>query len=172
MSKFLLLLILSVLSTSSDATASTRSISSSLSFGVRNRQDCYQNNDDNVSKLLFQLRGGKSTPGGIYLRPPSKVDVKDPFNKSNDKQSSSTRFRTNDQQHQQEQLSDSNEKEETKEIIDTFLTRDSRNSFIGTIFFFIIGVKYKNIECAGDDEKSVVALPSFLFLFSSNINYH
>ncbi len=84
------------------------------------------------SSPLLQLRGGSSVGGGgspIYRPTPSKSI--NPFRKT--KQSEQP-TKLKPQQQQQQQDAEEKEEEDVKDMIDTFLTRDSRNSFIARVY--------------------------------------
>mmetsp|Transcript_14419 Transcript_14419/g.29839 ORF Transcript_14419/g.29839 Transcript_14419/m.29839 type:complete len:351 (+) Transcript_14419:164-1216(+) len=112
-----LLLILSVSSASAHSARS--SISPLPPFGLR-RETPSSGSLVPPNELLLGLRGGSSNP---RFRPtPSKA--RSPIDKT--KESTAPKF-------SQEFVGD-DEKEDVKEVIDAFLTRDSRNSFISRVY--------------------------------------
>lgn len=91
-------------------------------------------NVSNLKNMIGRLRGGGASPSstpGIIARLAPPVISKKPSDSS-----SSFRipgYQQNQQQYtdqQQQQMID--DRQESKEMMDSFLTRDSRNSFIGT----------------------------------------
>ncbi len=114
-------MILSISSACARTMGGTRSKISPLPlFGLRHRLGEPQRRPE-PSTLLLQLRGG-GTP--IFRPTPSKST--NPFRK--------TQESTQPTKSKQQQGVEEKEQEDVKDMIDTFLTRDSRNSFIARVY--------------------------------------
>eukprot|EP00531_Pseudo-nitzschia_arenysensis_P015528 CAMPEP_0116147878 /NCGR_PEP_ID=MMETSP0329-20121206/18016_1 /TAXON_ID=697910 /ORGANISM="Pseudo-nitzschia arenysensis, Strain B593" /LENGTH=351 /DNA_ID=CAMNT_0003643889 /DNA_START=219 /DNA_END=1277 /DNA_ORIENTATION=- len=115
---FLMLAISSTTSARSIGGAKSR-ISPSPLFGLRKHNLASSSHPLVVgNNILLQLRGGSS------LGRPTPNQSSSPFSKT--KESTAPRF--------SQEFSEDGEKEEVKEVIDSFLTRDSRNSFISRVY--------------------------------------
>lgn len=98
----------------------------------------------------FDVRGGSSSPNSFQARTPGKVQGV-PGQTS---PSSFTTARPNPQSREQEDVS-------TKEMIDSFLTRDSRNSFIGACLYLFV------------HKHTYIYVTQFLpFVFAQSIDLH
>lgn len=145
----LLFIIFLILSVSSSAARSVRSkLSPSPLFGLRlphHHQDFAVSTSSSngtslpigQAKALLQLRGGSSLGGGgrggrsqsIPVRPTPPRNA-NPFGKTKE----STRPQRFRGANAQQETEDQAEEEDVKEVIDAFLTRDSRNSFISRVY--------------------------------------
>lgn len=136
---FVVFFILSVSSASARTVGGTRSkMSRPPLFGFRHpNQHNYQSraSEERILPLgdataWLQLRGGSSLGGGGRGTPkyrPTPSQDTNPFRKS--RESTSPRFRTTDPEQDTE-----DDVENAKEVIDSFLTRDSRSSFIARVY--------------------------------------
>lgn len=128
-----LFLVLSISTTSARTIGGARSsgISPSPLFGLRRPvvENKATTSDLDRKSLLLRLRGGSSIGGNPKYRPlPSKNN--NPFQKNRDSAKLS-RVSSPPKEVKEEEEKD---EEDIKDMIDTFLTRDSRNSFISRVY--------------------------------------
>lgn len=154
---FVVFLVLSVPSSSARTFGGTRSkVAPSPRFGLHRsaRQDVFlsrTSDGGNTLSLgqtttLLQLRGGSSLGAGgggrgaskrppVSFRPtPPKNKNTNPFLKTKESTRPGFRAAAPVETEVEEKLEKEQEKEEVKEIIDSFLTRDSRQSFIARVY--------------------------------------